>query len=288
MNSKITKILLTTVATTVVGFSPILGSFDQVFALQSITITSPVRQAISNVVLYLKDSSGNIIKVKVDNFSTLPETKTYDPTSVLQKYPDSTLVAYTVKAGNNKESGMGPGEGELFIISGSGIQDSQLPKGSATYTYEYKAVYSTSTVSSSSTDTNTTGTGSVSSSSTDTNTTSTDNDSTPTNSVDNSVNTVNTETSGSTQPEPVNESTVVSSETGGDTQPAPVNESTVVNSETGGDTQSEPVVKSSLVSAGNAESTKPVSVPEPGTLSAIALFGLGGLFTKKKLTSSSK
>ncbi|RCJ26480.1 hypothetical protein A6S26_13820 [Nostoc sp. ATCC 43529] len=237
MNSKINKFVLTTVAGSVVGFSIMLGSFETAFASQSIIITSPVKQAISNVVLYLQNSSGNIIKVKIDNFSAVQETKTYDPTSVLQKYSDYTLVAYTVKAGNNKLSDMGSGEGELFIIPDSGIQQSQLPTYNTTdqNTYQYKDVYSTSNISSSNTTTSTTTNNNIS---------------TTTSSVDNSVNTVNSETSG-------------------DIQSAPVNESTVV-------------------SYNNAETTKPVSVPEPGTITAIALFGLGSLFTKKKLTSSSK
>jgi hypothetical protein len=272
MNSKIAKLLLPTVAGTVVGFSTILASFGTAFATESVIITSPVKQAISNVVLYLQDSSGNFIKVKVDNFSVVHETKTYDPTNVLQKYPDYTLVAYTVKAGNNKESGMGPGEGELVPVPGSGIQMDQLPTGNATYTYEYKAIYSTSTVSSSSTTSNT-----VSSETSSSTQPSTVNESTV----------VSSETSGSTQPSTVNESTVVSSETSGSTQPSTVNESTVVSSETSGETQSAPVAQSPVISH-NTQTTKPVSVPEPGTITAIALFGLGGLFTKKKLKSASK
>jgi hypothetical protein len=270
MNHKITKLLLTTVAGTVVGFSTILPSFETAFASQSVIINSPVKQAISNVVLYLQDSSGNFIKVKIDNFSALPETKTYDPTSVLQKYPDYTLVAYTVKAGNNKSSGMGSGEGELFIIS-SGIQKSQLPTYNTidANTYQYKAVYNTTTIASNTTATNTSSTSPISSSSTTNSTASTSNVSTNTSSVDSSVNNVSSETSGSTQPAPVNESTVVSSETSDDTPSAPID-------------------KSTFVSSNNTAITKPVSVPEPVTITAIALFGLGGLFTKKKLTSSSK
>ncbi|MBD2529563.1 hypothetical protein H6G97_08250 [Nostoc flagelliforme FACHB-838] len=263
MNSKFAKLLFPTVAGTVIGFSTILASFGTAFALQSTVITSPVKQAISNVVLYLQDSSGSFIKVKIDNFSALPETKTYNPTSVLQKYPSYTLVAYTVKAGNNKGSGMGSGEGELVII-GSGIKQSQLPtyNTSDANTYQYKAVYSSSTVSSSTTNTNTTSTSPAFSSDTTTSNSSTDK-------VSTSTNTVSPETSASIQTSTVSESTVVSSETGGNTQSPPANESP-------------------FISSNNAQTTKPVSVPEPGTITAIALFGLGGLFTKKKLTSSSK
>lgn len=292
MNNKIAKFLFPTVAGAVISFSTILITTSSVLA-QSTLITSPNTSAISNVVLYLQDSSGNFIKVKVDNFSDVPkETTTYDPTSILQNYSGYTLVAYTVKAGNNK-SKMGSGEGELFII-GSGIQQNQLPtyNTSDANTYQYKAVYSTSTVSSSSTTTNTSNTSNTSS---------------DTSSVDSSFNTVNSETSSNNQTSPVNESTVVSSETGsstqptsvnestvissetsGETQPAAVNESTVVSSETGSDTQPAPVDEFAFVSSKNAKTTQPVSVPEPGTITAIALFGLGGLFTKKKLTSSSK
>jgi hypothetical protein len=282
MNNKIAKLLFPTLTGAVISLSTVLVTTTSVFA-QSTVITSPNTRAISNVVLYLQDSSGNFIKVKVDNFSDVSdETKTYDPTNVLQKYPNYTLAAYTVKAGNNKESGMGSGEGELVIV-GSGIQQSQLPtyNTSDANTYQYKAVYSTSTVSSSTTNTNTTNTSTVSSGNTTTSNTSNSNDSTTTT-------TVSSETGGSTQPSTVNESTVVSSETGGSTQPAPVNESTSVSSETGGETQSAPVAQSPVISSHNSQTTKPVSVPEPSTITAIALFGLGGLFTKKKLKSASK
>ncbi|MFN6496206.1 MAG: hypothetical protein RMX65_004060 [Nostoc sp. DedQUE01] len=247
MNSKIAKLLFPTVAGTVIGFSTILASLGTAFALQSTVITSPNTHAISNVVLYLQDSSGNFIKVKVDNFSDVPqETTTYNPTNVLQNYSGYTLVAYTVKAGDNK-SKMGPGEGELVIVD-SEVQAKSLPTGSATYTYEYKAIYSSTTATS---------------------TTSSGNESTTTSSADSNFKTF-------------------SSETSDNTQSAPIDESTVVSSELGSDTQSAPADKSTFVSSNNAEITQPVSVPEPGTITALALFGLGGVFAKKKLKSSDK
>ncbi|MEQ8440306.1 MAG: LamG-like jellyroll fold domain-containing protein [Alphaproteobacteria bacterium] len=85
--------------------------------------------AISNIVLYLSDEAGNITKVKIEGFPG-GDDEIHDPDHlpiqqfVDQNYPNSDLVgALTVKAGNNKTPGYGPGEGELFIVDESFTED---------------------------------------------------------------------------------------------------------------------------------------------------------------------
>ncbi|MDF2387047.1 hypothetical protein JMG10_36645 [Nostoc ellipsosporum NOK] len=239
--SFVTKFILPSLAGSVFGFSTLISIIGPGFAAQSTVITSPNGHAISNVVLYLQDASGNITKVKIDNFSDAPqETLNYDPTAFLQNYSGYNLVAYTVKAGDNK-SKMGPGEGELVLVSD--VPPKTLPTGKADYTYEYTQVSSISSVPS-----------------------------VPEESAGESVNSGVTD--GST-----NSTTPVNNDT---TETTKVPEPTTSNTETA--KVSEPTTPN--VKSG--DSTKPVSVPEPTTITALALFGLGSLFTKKKLTSSSK
>ncbi|NJN07832.1 MAG: hypothetical protein HC836_09450 [Richelia sp. RM2_1_2] len=202
INNLLQKVLVSTAVGTVIGFSTIIGTINSAAAL---TINSPSvnqrgqTQDISNIVLYLKDNSGTISKVKIDSVSG---TKSYDATNFLNKYyPDSQVVAYTVKAGNNK-SDMGPGEGELFVLN----QQSTLPKGAVNETYQYSQV-------------------------------------------------------SQIQPSPQ--------------QPAPT-----------------PVVEESDIQPGRntyALAQEPpiekVKVPEPGSIVAIAIFGIGGLLAKKKVSS---
>ncbi len=122
---------------TVIGFATLVSMMGTSLAQAFTTITSPNGKDISNVVLYVKTSSG-ITKVKIDNFSNGPSTTTYNPTSILQKeYPNSQLVAYTVKAGNNK-SEMGPGEGELIVLDDSWTN--KLPEGASQKTFQYTEV----------------------------------------------------------------------------------------------------------------------------------------------------
>ncbi|MBF2018043.1 MAG: hypothetical protein IGS23_23190 [Rivularia sp. T60_A2020_040] len=137
INNLLQKVLVSTAVGTVIGFSAIIGTVNS--AMAALTINSPSvnnkgqTQDISNIVLYLQDNSGTISKVKIDSVSG---TKSYDATNFLNKYyPDSQVVAYTVKAGNNK-SDMGPGEGDLFVLN----QQSTLPKGAANTTYQYSQV----------------------------------------------------------------------------------------------------------------------------------------------------
>ncbi|OKH52596.1 hypothetical protein NIES2101_14300 [Calothrix sp. HK-06] len=122
---------------TVIGFATIVSMMGVSLA-QALTIDSPNGKEISNIVLYVKTSSGTIIKVKIDNFSAGPSTLSYNPTSILQQYPSSQLVAYTIKAGNNK-SDIGPGEGELKILDSS-LTQNELPTGTSQITLEYTEV----------------------------------------------------------------------------------------------------------------------------------------------------
>lgn len=200
------KVLVSTTVGTVIGFSTIFGAMNSAAAL---TIDSPTanngkQKAISNVVLYLKGDSGEITKLKVDNFSNVPgEVKSYDSTALLQQYPGSEVVAYTVKAGNNT-SDMGPGEGELVIVDQQ-FSRQDLPVGAAGIEREYSQV---SQIQLSQPEEQTT----------------------------------------SSQPE-----------------------------------EQPPVVVPALSQTNS--STEPVSVPEPGSIAAIAIFGLGGLLRKKKASS---
>jgi len=79
----------------------------------------PFSKDISNVVLYLDDGNGDIVKVKIDSFPDRSHGGTRDIDDVpLQAfideyYPDHELLAVTVKAGSNHPSGYGPGEGVL-------------------------------------------------------------------------------------------------------------------------------------------------------------------------------
>lgn len=81
--------------------------------------------AISNVVMYLKNDDGSVEKVKVDDFSAGSED-VYDVNDVdllgfiNDNYPGAELVGLSVKAGNNGGGALGnilgPGEGEFFLI----------------------------------------------------------------------------------------------------------------------------------------------------------------------------
>jgi len=87
--------------------------------------------ALSNVVLYLDDGSGNIEKVRVEDFpggeGEINDVNDIDLLGFINdNYPGSELVALTVKAGNNGGPLVGPGEGELFLID-PGTVASTLP-----------------------------------------------------------------------------------------------------------------------------------------------------------------
>ena len=213
MANLLQKVLVSATVGTVIGFSTILGAVSSASAL---TVESPEPEsgptkAISNIVFYLEDE-GNITKLKIEDFSE--ESTSYNPENFLTDngYSIDDVVAYTVKAGNNKdkdkESGMGPGEGELFILDNQ-FNESNLPKG-ATGTYPLNPTQADDT--------------------------------------------------------------------------DPVEDNTSNNDNAGSEGSTSSSIVTTLPPQTNS-STQPVSVPEPGSIGAIAIFGLGGLLRKKKASS---
>lgn len=96
------KVLVPTAVGTVIGFTAIFGAANSAAAFEG-KIETPVKNAISHVVLYLQDGEGDISAVKIDNFSNVSDDiKQYDPSSFLEQRPGETLVAYEVKAGRDK------------------------------------------------------------------------------------------------------------------------------------------------------------------------------------------
>lgn len=76
---------------------------------------------ISNIVLYLREADGDIVKVKIDGFGGGIDDADDLPLDgfISDNYSGVDLVALTIKAGNNHPDGYGPGEGELFVIDDS-------------------------------------------------------------------------------------------------------------------------------------------------------------------------
>lgn len=76
--------------------------------------------AISNTVFYLENPDGEIIKVKVDGWdsgeSDLDNVDYFH--FVETNFADSELIAVSIKAGNNHNQDLGPGEGQLFLLDG--------------------------------------------------------------------------------------------------------------------------------------------------------------------------
>ena len=73
---------------------------------------------ISNVVFYLKDGD-DVIKVKVDDWSGVTDLDTVDIESFLNsEFAGDELLAVSIKAGNNHNADLGPGEGQLFLLDG--------------------------------------------------------------------------------------------------------------------------------------------------------------------------
>ncbi|CAA6603503.1 hypothetical protein MTBLM1_100001 [Rhodospirillaceae bacterium LM-1] len=96
---------------------------------------------ISNMVLYLDNGSGEIVKVKIDSFDAGDGVRDADNLDlngfVEQNYAGMELVAVTIKAGQNHPDGYGPGEGELFVIDDS-YSEATLPVAdSADATWQY-------------------------------------------------------------------------------------------------------------------------------------------------------
>ena len=80
--------------------------------------------AINNVVMYLDDGAGNIEKVKITAFpdgnDALTDINDVDLLGyVADNFPGQSLVAITVKAGDNSSDLTGPSEGPLFLIDPS-------------------------------------------------------------------------------------------------------------------------------------------------------------------------
>ncbi len=75
---------------------------------------------ISNVVLYLDDGTGDVLKVKIDGWSGETDLDNVDLDSFMETYgyDDYELLAVSIKAGNNHNRDLGPGEGQLFLLDG--------------------------------------------------------------------------------------------------------------------------------------------------------------------------
>lgn len=75
---------------------------------------------ISNIVMYLSDDSGDITKVKIDDWNNgATDLDDVDISGFLSDYyADQELVAVSIKAGNNHNKDLGPGEGQLFLLDG--------------------------------------------------------------------------------------------------------------------------------------------------------------------------
>lgn len=73
---------------------------------------------ISNVVFYLQDDD-DVIKVKMDDWSGVTDLDSVELESFLQsEFAGDTLLAVSIKAGNNHNADLGPGEGQLFLLDG--------------------------------------------------------------------------------------------------------------------------------------------------------------------------
>jgi VCBS repeat-containing protein len=76
-----------------------IQSEDSSCDINTFSISTPNEHSISHIDLYIKSGS-EIIKVKIDNFEDAIET-VYPGSFIQENYPDSELIAYYVKAGNN-------------------------------------------------------------------------------------------------------------------------------------------------------------------------------------------
>ena len=107
---------------------------DDVITENCLYITTPNKHDISHVDLYIRESSGNIIKIKIDNF---PDGhKAIDVSAFMKEhYPNADLIsAYFVKAGNNSA-------GSDLVILEDNITASNLPLSSKfDKVYEYSNV----------------------------------------------------------------------------------------------------------------------------------------------------
>lgn len=76
--------------------------------------------AISNIVMYLSGDDGDITKVKIDGWdSGETDLDNVDLNHFLDDYYSGhELLAVSIKAGNNHNKDLGPGEGQLFLLDG--------------------------------------------------------------------------------------------------------------------------------------------------------------------------
>jgi hypothetical protein len=256
----------------VIGATTIISTMNVSLAQVLTAINSPNKSAISNVVLYIQNSSGQISKIKIDSFSG--EVKTYNPGTVLQSYPGSTLVAYTVKAGTNK-SNMGPGEGELVILNSSLTQD-KLPTGSANTTLEYSAVLK---ISPTTPTTQTPPTTPTTQTPPTTTTTQTPPTTTTTQTPPTTPTTQTPPTTTTTQTPPTTPTTQTPPTTT-TTQTPPTTTTQTTPTETKNET---PIVTNIATGTSlTAQAPDVTSVPEPGTVAAVGIFGLGLILKKRK------
>jgi hypothetical protein len=107
--------------------------------------------AISNVVFYLQDDEGLIFKVKIDGWdSGESDLDNVDYQAFVDaEFADSEILAVSIKAGNNHNSDLGPGEGQLFLLDGDEDVDyeeggdvpaplsEEILSASADITYDY-------------------------------------------------------------------------------------------------------------------------------------------------------
>ncbi|MCJ9427999.1 Ig-like domain-containing protein [Kordiimonas marina] len=78
-------------------------------------------QDISNIVLYMKDDAGDFIKIKIDGWNGVTDLDDVDLGNFLDdhaEFDDYELYAVSIKAGNNHNKDLGPGEGQLFLLDG--------------------------------------------------------------------------------------------------------------------------------------------------------------------------
>ncbi|MCW8915727.1 MAG: cadherin-like domain-containing protein [Magnetovibrio sp.] len=74
---------------------------------------------ISNIVMYLSDDGGDVTKVKIDGWSGVSDLDDVDLFNFVNtQYSEYDLLAVSIKAGNNHNKDLGPGEGQLFLLDG--------------------------------------------------------------------------------------------------------------------------------------------------------------------------
>lgn len=88
---------------------------------------------ISNIVLYMSNDEG-MHKVKIDNWSGVKDLDDVNLDSFMDKYySDYDLLGVSIKAGNNHNKDLGPGEGQFFLIDGDEdidyVQNGPAPEG---------------------------------------------------------------------------------------------------------------------------------------------------------------